>query len=190
MKFQAKCGIFGYKQIQITSLQTTPTLQVLGSTNPNLFRQRKFMSDLLPLQLRSILCSWLPADTTLCLLEMVIISKMAPFIHVGGFCWRKQQCLDPTTLRVEYGRAFVRRPSLHCSALPVLMHNVPHQFLFAYTVFHPHMAFCLKLVVKMAALDTKKHIAVGNLTKKGKMSTIRQSKTHCLNKRKRPLHSK
>ena len=58
------------------------------------------------------------------------------------------------------------------------MHNVPHQFLFAYTVFHPHMAFCLKLVVKMAALDTKKHIAVGNLTKKGKMSTIRQSKTH------------
>ena len=41
----------------------------------------------------------------------------------------------------------------------------------------------------MAALDTKKHIAVGNLTKKGKMSTIRQSKTHCLNKRKRPLHS-
>ena len=30
------------------------------------------------------------------------------------------------------------------------------------------MAFCLKLVVKMAALDTKEHIAVGNLTKKRK----------------------
>ena len=81
---------------------------------------------------------------------MVIISKMAPFIHVGGFPWK---IAESGPYAFEYNRAFSAQDTAAHS--PVLMHNVPHQFLFAYTVFHPHMAFCRKLVVKMAAVYAK-----------------------------------
>ena len=102
---------------------------------------------------RSILCSWLLSPASFLhtlLLEMVIISKMAPFIHVGGFSQKgeahkkenvsglraatatKAMANFPTTLK---GHTHTRSHNIEEQG--TLMHNVPHQFLFAYTVFHP-----------------------------------------------------